>query len=272
MNIEVTLWPVCDRLAVLTQAYCRTIVYACWDFELYGLRAPLGAFAMAHATDLLWYFAFAMARRADNSLLYIAKDRAHRLYDLAIAIAFFTCFEFVTRLGCCTFAMTTGIVECEAQICFCAKYGVFKADLYARLDVITAGLLLSATACATAKKATKYIPEAHVPKVKVYILAAPLAAKSTKRIAAAASTTPRTTPSAGSLYFSVFIKNSYHVRIQLYYILYVYYYSWPKEMFYCQNYNECHLSLHPLDQVQIYIEVLIHHGNFFCKVLMCTQN
>jgi hypothetical protein len=185
MNIEVTLWPVCDRLAVLTQAYCRTIVYACWDFELYGLRAPLGAFAMAHATDLLWYFAFAMARRADNSLLYIAKDRAHRLYDLAIAIAFFTCFEFVTRLGCCTFAMTTGIVECEAQICFCAKYGVFKADLYARLDVITAGLLLSATACATAKKATKYIPEAHVPKVKVYILAAPLAAKSTKRIAAA---------------------------------------------------------------------------------------
>jgi hypothetical protein len=184
MYVQIAFLAISHGLTTFVEAYGGTVVYASRDFELYGLRAALCAFTVANRTDLFRHLALPVACRANSSLLDITKYGAHSLNNLAAPFARITRFEFIAWFSGSTMTVTARIFYGESKFCFGAKYCVFKANLYARLKVVSARLSLPvASARAATKEAAKYITQTKIAKVKVYILPAPFAAKSAKRIA-----------------------------------------------------------------------------------------
>ena len=109
VDVQVAFRAIRNSFAVLTQANCRTVVYASRDFELDGLSAAFGALAAANATHFFGYFALALTGWTNRRLLNVAKYSSHSLHNLAITFASVAGFELMTWFGRCAFAVATRV-------------------------------------------------------------------------------------------------------------------------------------------------------------------
>jgi hypothetical protein len=109
VNVQVAFRAIRNSFAVLTQANCRTVVYAGRDFELDGLSAAFGAFAAAHATHFFGHLALALTGWANRRLLNVAKYGSYSLHNLAVTLTGITGFELMTWFGRGAFAVATRV-------------------------------------------------------------------------------------------------------------------------------------------------------------------